>query len=344
MDNGQKMVPSTPFSGLLAHFTVYTAMGSLLLYLIGYLVLRFRLAALGIRLDIPLLEGQYPMTGAMFLFQCLTRLRPWRLLSLFVFFLLSYVLRVLISRWNSAGIVRTKRSRAQLLSALLWRRMGSWWSDPFVVALIGMALGATLAVWMAPCLYFDNLLLQTLPPNEWHVGAPLQDILFDESDDALWGNILWILAGIVVTTCLFMRANRLVLTAMPFPRLFVKFLGFVLVIDVLLLPVFYGILGAGRQVIQSDFLEVPGDLKAGQRAWLIWPGNEWFTYLVCDRTHCQESRVLVSVPKRQIKRIEIKKYEKNLLRSIFPNRGRPRSGIVSAASTLQGHYALGVSP
>ena len=50
-----------------SHRTAYTVIGSFLLYVIGYLTLRFHLTVLGIGTDLAVLDERYVFTGARFL-------------------------------------------------------------------------------------------------------------------------------------------------------------------------------------------------------------------------------------------------------------------------------------
>src|SRR5437867_13076463 len=48
-------------------WTAYTAVGSFVLYVLGYLALRFHLTAIGVSTDLAVLDERYLFTGARFL-------------------------------------------------------------------------------------------------------------------------------------------------------------------------------------------------------------------------------------------------------------------------------------
>src|SRR4029450_3952705 len=54
-------------SALVGDWTKYTVVGSFLLYVAGYLALRFHLTAIGIGTDLAVLDERYLFTGARFL-------------------------------------------------------------------------------------------------------------------------------------------------------------------------------------------------------------------------------------------------------------------------------------
>jgi hypothetical protein len=55
------------FKGLAGNWTQYTVVGSFVLYVLGYLVLRFHLTAMGLATDLTVVDERYLFTGARFL-------------------------------------------------------------------------------------------------------------------------------------------------------------------------------------------------------------------------------------------------------------------------------------
>ena len=55
------------FKGLAGNWTQYTVVGSFVLYVLGYLVLRFHLTAMGLATDLTIVDERYLFTGARFL-------------------------------------------------------------------------------------------------------------------------------------------------------------------------------------------------------------------------------------------------------------------------------------
>jgi hypothetical protein len=72
-------------------------------------------------------------------------------------------------------------------------------------------------------------------------------------------------------------------------------------------------------------------LEPGQNAWLVWEGKDSMTYLLRQRRGEKETRALVTLPRSEVKRIEITGYDP-ILRILFAGpfpqalSGPPRSG------------------
>jgi hypothetical protein len=72
-------------------------------------------------------------------------------------------------------------------------------------------------------------------------------------------------------------------------------------------------------------------LEPGQDAWLVWEGKDGMTYLLRQRRGDKETWALVTLPRSEVKRIEITGYDP-ILRILFagpppqPLSGAPESG------------------
>ena len=93
-------------------------------------------------------------------------------------------------------------------------------------------------------------------------------------------------------------------------------LVFLIAVQVLLLPINYGVLIVDKALPRVATLgESP--LAEGKDAWLVWEGKDGVTFLV--RSHEGKSRVLVTLPRAEVKRTEILGFDR-ILPTLFGNR------------------------
>ncbi len=156
MENINKSL-SDYFKEYAGSWVTYSAFGSFVLYLLGYLVTRFELTMLGVAQNLDVLEERYLFAGAKFLVYLLTTI-PSLLLLLF----LPAVIVWLLARLLPAGV----RARCGAMRANTFYIMGI----VFAVVVIQFV--------SRKCFVFANLLLaRTLPGPAW-----LQAVLLDDQD------------------------------------------------------------------------------------------------------------------------------------------------------------------
>ena len=107
------------------------------------------------------------------------------------------------------------------------------------------------------------------------------------------------------------------------PGLLVALLGFLAAVQILLLPVNYGILVMDKVVPRVTDLGGKEPLQPGERAWLVWEGHDGVTYLVHGSEQNSAQRKLVAHSKSDLKRTEIIRYD-SILRCLFVEPGCPQ--------------------
>jgi hypothetical protein len=88
---------------------------------------------------------------------------------------------------------------------------------------------------------------------------------------------------------------------------------FLVAVELLLLPVNYGILIGSASLPRVSQIENQAKLAPGSSAWLVWESKESLTYLVCENN----SRTMISIPKKE-SRVPVVGWE-----NIFQAAGRP---------------------
>ena len=271
----------------------FAAVGALALHAMGFLSLRFYLAALGVRADLSLLDSRYVFEGA----NCLAFL-----LAAFVNLLLLLLVASLALFLLSRVVPRAPRQRLRAAVRARWERLRSRHWTPRLLTLVGIAFAITaIQLVMRQCFQVQDLLFRGVPPDpSW-----LRNLLLSQTDASRAAFFMALLSAVWLTAWL-----RLAATRCPVPtRARLRGLGlltFLLGLEVALLPVNYGVLTAGRPMPRVAHL---GDDRAfaGRQAWLVWEDGDGLTLLVVSPAlgTTPPPRALVTVPRKDAGRIEV---------------------------------------
>ena len=258
-------------------WTKYTVVGSFLLYVVGYLALRFHLTAIGVGTDLAVLDERYLFTGARFVVYLVSAVPSVVLVALPVTAIAWAVYRLLPEA----------------------ARVGAWdWvMRPTRLALLGIVFAVIMIQFvMRQCFVFSNLLLARDLPSEpgWLVTLLLDDGLMPVYFSAL-------VAACAVPLAILWALRKA--EAPGGPGGFAKgLLAFLAAVQVLLLPVNYGVLIVDKALPRVAALGKE-PLADGQDAWLVWEGKEGVTFLVRSRE--RNRRALVTMRRADVERTEI---------------------------------------
>lgn len=265
----------------------YAALGSFTLYLIGYLSLRFHLTAIGIGTDLAILDERYLFAGAKFMVYFASAIPSMILLILAPAVLIYLPYRLFPERIRT----RLKGAAGSLLDKI-W----AWWSVSNRLAITGIIFSVLMIqLVMRQCFFFSNLLLaERLPEPAW-----LSSLLLDSS-----GFIDIYFMGLVAATAIaafifLVVKSREVQT--PFSHFLSGLLAFLVCVQILLLPINYGILIADKEMPR-----VSQDFGKGQEAWLVWEGKERVTFLVRG---VKDDKKLATLLRNDVKEIKILGYD-----------------------------------
>ena len=259
-------------------WTKYTVVGSFVLYVAGYLALRFHLAAIGIGTDLAVLDERYLFTGARFL----------------VYFVSSVPIIVLLGLPFAAlgwGLSRLLPSKVRV------KIRAKTIPPPAGLVLAGIVFTVIMVQFvMRQCFFVSDLLLAPSLPAEpaWLFGLLLDDRLMPLFFSALVAS-----CGVPLAILLSVRETPMPGGAAIFAR---GLLGFLAAVQVLLLPINYGILIADKSFARVATLGGT-PLEAGAEAWLAWEGKDGVTFLV--RGQEGNRRSLVTLPRADIKKMDI---------------------------------------
>ena len=263
-------------SGVTAKWTTFTAFGSFLVYLLGYLALRFQLSTYGVAANLDVWDERYLFAGSRFLVYLVSEV-PNVLLIVLVLSLVAFLLSRLLP----------VRFRSRVTS-----QVNVWFSNPVSVPLLGIVISVVLIqLVMRRCFVLGNLLLrQELPRLEW-----ISKILL--TDDAYLSLFFTgLVAGVLISGSLLLFACRSGSAVTPFSRALVGLLAFLLAVQFLLLPVNYGVLVSGQQLPRVSELPAAEKLEAGEQAWLVWETKEAMTFFTRS---VDGKRSLITLPKKE---------------------------------------------
>lgn len=314
------------FKALAGAWASYTALGTFLLYLTGYLSLRFHLTVLGIGTDIALIDERYLYAGAKFWVYIVLYIPVIILLLLALFILIAILLSVLkvisfiIFRLSSKRLLDIHKVK----QGAIWLKIRQQSNNPNFIALLGILFSAlVIQLLMRQCLFLNNLLLNPNIPDAVWIGAILKDVTIEVMFFSA------ILTGTAITGALLFSGWRQykkecsekllkMQSADALPLLLLSLLTLLFIIQFLLLPINHGVLIADKAMPKVKDLGGLEALSTEQQAWLIWEGSETLTYFIesnspdntSDKPNIQ--RKLLTLPKKESKRIEIIGYEKIL--------------------------------
>jgi hypothetical protein len=267
---------SERIKALAGDWTKYTIVGSFLLYLVGYLALRFHLTTLGISTDLAVLDERYLFAGARF----------------FVYLVSSVPNIVLVA----LPIALVAWAAFKFLPDAIGARVEAWITQPTGLTVFGLVFAVVAIQFvMRQCFVFSDLLLAESLPAE---PAWLVKLLLDDRLMPLYFSLLTALCAVTLAILVALRKAELQGAAIRFGWALLAFLA---AVQILLLPINYGVL-----IIDKTLPRVAGlgdkPLAEGEEAWLVWEGKDGVTFLVRkDRAR----RALVTLPRAELKRTEI---------------------------------------
>lgn len=279
----------------------YAAAGSFALYLFGYLALRFRLTFLGIGTDLAVLDERYFYEGAKFIVYLVSAVP--------ILLLIGLVIGAVA--WAPSRLFRRRagaRARGQGLAA--------WGASPVRLSLVGITLSIVVIqfVMRQPFLYSNLLVARELPAHGW-----LRGLLLTEEEGLRSLYFSGLVAATLVTTVIAFAISGQAHAAGVARTLWLVLVA-VAAIQFLFLPVNYGFLITASALPRVTTLGGASAPPGGQETWLAWEGKEGVTYLVRDRTGGGDRRMLLTLPRKDVSRIEIVGYDP-ILRVLFASPG-----------------------
>lgn len=295
----------------------YSALGSFLFYVLGYFSVRFHLTTLGIGTDLAVLDERYLFTGAKFLIYLASAFPIVVLLALALAVVLALPVCLI---WWLYRFIANRSNRVAAAGASLFRLFG-WIARPHQLALLGVVISVLLIQFvMRQCYFFSNLLLAPSLPR---TTLNLEALLLDEDGGLQSLYFSGLLVGVTITAGLLYSAGTRIGKGFV-ARLLVSLLALLVGIQILLLPVNYGVFIMDKEIPKVTAIGEETPLQSGDEAWLVWEGSQGMTYLVQTNVllegtqQAQKKRSLVTLPRKDLKKLEIVRYDQ-IIKYIFGN-------------------------
>lgn len=263
--------------GLAGKWTAYAALGSFLLYLLGYLTLRFQLSTYGVATNLDIFDEKYLFAGCRFVVYLVSAV-PSILIILLLLAALGY--------WPYKLVPMSFKDRIK-------RWVSSWCVEPLHLPLLGVVFAVSLIQFvLRKCFAFGNLLLRKQLPDEWSSSVLLT------SDGKLALYFSGLVAGTLLTGAILLYVLYRGTATTAVSRFWMGILVFLFAVEFLLLPVNYGVLISTQQLPRVAELSVEEKPAQGQRGWLVWDSKDAITYFVRDG---QDQRMILTVPRKDAK-------------------------------------------
>lgn len=274
---------------------VNTSLISMILYILGYLSIRFHLTVLGIGTDLTIVDERYLFTGARFVIFLVSTIPS----LLFLIILAGSIIYLPLMIFPSS----LKLPVCTWLTKY-WLAFKNWWAqkDRLLIAAIILAV-LEIQLLMRQSFFISNLLVAT----DFSGVPEFLRHLMRQGNGHLLTLFFMLITGFWVLSCCLYALSLEITQQTPRTKIFQAIMGFLVMLQFLLLPVNYGSLYVDKTMPKVNNLSSKQGLKAGEQAWLVWEGSKGNTYLVWNKL--KKSRVLVLIPKADIKSVEISAYD-----------------------------------
>lgn len=272
----------------------YTVLGSFLLYVLGYLALRFHLTALGISTDLSVIDERYLFTGTRFILYLIS-LIPSLLLLVLILIAPFYLLYSILPQFFKHNLNH--------FFCKQWQNFRTWWLISNRLAIAGIIFSLLMIqLVMKQCFLLSNLLLAE---NLNSFPVWLHQLLISENDMLM---VLYF-SGLITSVYIAAKIFYSLLNISNTPSLLTSLLGFLLTLQLFLIPVNYGILVIDKSMPRVSEINKQGIIEENQQAWLVWEGSEGKTFLLRTLQAGVYKKSLMTLTKKEIKKIEISGYD-----------------------------------
>ena len=278
--------------GLATKWTGYAAVGSFLLYLFGYLALRFQLSFYGVDTNIDAFDEKYLFAGCSFVVYLVSTVPSVLILALVLMVILYLPYKLIPVGFRS-------RVKGWLLQ---------WAANPLHMPVLGIVF-AVLFIQLVErvCVVLTgNVLLAKSLPNIWIANVLLS------SEGRLAFYFSGLVAGTMITGAILFYTLKRENGESGLSQALVWLLGFLFAVEILFLPVNYGVLISTQSLPRVAEISADRPPSVGSMSWLLWDSKDAITYLVRDPG---DQRMLVTVPAKDAK-IRILAYD-NIICVLF---------------------------
>jgi len=271
---------------LSSNWTSYTLLGSFIIYLTGYLSLRYHMTVLGLGVDITVFDERYLFAGIKFFVYIVSTVPILVLIGMVVYFPLKIIVNLFVRIFS----------------------LQSYSISNYFLLLTGITIAMiSIQFYMRKCFTLVNLLVSSIPPkDEWLTDILTKNSMFTD----LYFPLL--LLALFITFIIWWNVNQVDSMNSEFFWL-KKLLAFLIALQFLFLPINYGVLIMDKsipRVTKPSFLK--DNKYKDAKIWLVWEGRNGMTYL----TDSANKRTLITLNKKDITSNEILCYD-NVLKIVL---------------------------
>jgi len=271
---------------LSSNWTSYTLLGSFIIYLTGYLSLRYHMTVLGLGVDITVFDERYLFAGIKFFVYIVSTVPILVLIGMVVYFPLKIIVNLFVRIFS----------------------LQSYSISNYFLLLTGITIAMiSIQFYMRKCFTLVNLLVSSIPPkDEWLTDILTKNSMFTD----LYFPLL--LLALFITFIIWWNVNQVDSMNSEFFWL-KKLLAFLIALQFLFLPINYGALIMDKsipRVTKPSFLK--DNKYKDAKIWLVWEGRNGMTYL----TDSANKRTLITLNKKDITSNEILCYD-NVLKIVL---------------------------
>ena len=271
---------------LSSNWTSYTLLGSFIIYLTGYLSLRYHMTVLGLGVDITVFDERYLFAGIKFFVYIVSTVPILVLIGMVVYFPLKIIVNLFVRIFS----------------------LQSYSISNYFLLLTGITIAMiSIQFYMRKCFTLVNLLVSSIPPKD----ELLTDIL---TKNSMFTDLYFplLLLALFITFIIWWNVNQVDSMNSEFFWL-KKLLAFLIALQFLFLPINYGVLIMDKsipRVTKPSFLK--DNKYKDAKIWLVWEGRNGMTYL----TDSANKRTLITLNKKDITSNEILCYD-NVLKIVL---------------------------
>jgi len=279
-------------------WVTYITIVSILSYFFGYLTLRFHLCSMNVISDYQFIDEQYLFAGInFFLFLFLSI--PSAVLLLLPIMCIIYIFRFsnkLLLQMTAKLLPKNLQSHIQTK----WQLFVGYLLAPLpLLCTIVLLTILFIQIVMRKVLLIRNISFSKMIPDNGFNYKFLYCLMNNQLASELYFLVLIIVIGLAMTSWLYFKQIKF--THVKLKILHIS-LGMLILIQIILLSVSYGILIYGKDLSRlSKNNSLP--LKTTENAWIIWEGNKYMSCLVRN-SKTKNTRVL-TVPRDTIKQLSV---------------------------------------
>jgi len=273
-------------------------MGSVVLYFFGYLTLRFHLCSMNVTSDYQFIDERYLFAGVNFFLYLFLSI-PIVVLLIFILICIVYIFcasnKILLKI-----IAKLLPKNAQFYIQAKWENSVSYLFGPLpLLCTIILLTFLFIQIVMRKVLLIKNISFLNSLPDDGLSGNLIHLMMNSQNSSNNYFMGLIIVTGLTMTSWFYFKQIQFTQIKLKILHIF---LGILILIQIILLPVSYGILINEKElprISKNNFLP----LKTTENAWLIWEGNKYMNFLVKD-SQTNQTKVL-TVPRDTIKQLSV---------------------------------------